>query len=326
MAKRKTDIISFGASVVEGCRKAGRLGTARNLEKTLSSFSAFIQERHGARFEGGAGRNCGIVVPSGEFTGHLIVEYEHWLSGRGVVRNSSSFYMRNLRSIFNKAVEAGAVKREDPFAKVYTGVDRTRKRAAGEELVERLVRMDLRESAALALARDLFVFSYCTRGMAFVDIAFLRNADIRDGVISYVRRKTGQRLAVKIEPCMDRIIRRYSHETALTPYIFPLITSSDPQTAYEQYRIALNYHNRKLKRLAAMLGEPLDLSSYTARHTWATAARNSNIPLSVISAGMGHTSEKTTRIYLAALDNSVIDIANHGLLGGLNGEDVCNLL
>ncbi len=314
MTKTTTSFFAFGEGVIEGCRRAGRLGTARNYEKSLNSFKAFI--------------NGDLTFD--DMNVQLLVDYEHWLAARGVVRNSSSFYMRNLRAIFNRAAAvgeaigavagatSGMTVAGDPFRGVYTGIDRTRKRAADEELVVRLLGMDLRKSAALALARDLFVFSYCTRGMAFVDIAFLRKEDVRDGVISYVRRKTGQRLDVGVEPCIELIMRRYAVDTADSPYVFPIVTSSDPELAYGQYQIALNYHNRKLKRLASLLGEPLRLSTYTARHTWATAARNHQVPLSVISAGMGHTSEKTTQIYLAALDNSVIDQANRGILGKLN--------
>ncbi len=298
----KTTILAFGEEVTEECRHTGRLGTARNYERTLRSFATFI----------------GGDISLDEMTSQTLVDYESWLRNRGVMRNSTSFYMRNLRSMFNKAVEVGAAMPGNPFRDVYTGIDRTRKRAADEDLMVRLLGLDLGFSAALALARDLFVFSYSTRGMAFVDVAFLRKEDIRDGVISYVRRKTGQRLAVGLEPCMELIIKRYGEETSGSPYVFPLITSSDPLVAYQQYRTALNYHNRKLKRLAVMLGEPLRLSTYTARHTWATAARNHNIPLSVISAGMGHASEKTTQIYLAALDDSVVDNANRGLLRELN--------
>ncbi len=319
MTKTNKSFFAFGEEVVEGCRRAGRLGTARNYERTLSSFAAFCGEAAGnGLLAAGSVKRLDTGLTFGDVTPMLLVDYEHWLYERGVMRNSSSFYMRNLRSIFNKAVAVGAARTGDPFAGVYTGIDTTRKRAAGEDLVLRLLRLDLRCSAALALARDLFVFSYCTRGMAFVDVAYLRKEEIRDGVISYVRRKTGQRLTVGVEPCMELIINRYSDETAGSPYVFPIIMSSDPAVAYEQYRIALNYHNRKLKRLASLLGEPLRLSSYTARHTWATAARNHNVPLSVISAGMGHASEKTTQIYLAALDEAVIDKANRGLLGEIN--------
>lgn len=114
------------------------------------------------------------------------------------------------------------------------------------------------------------------------------------------------------------VLERYLPARPDSPYIFPVITSADPEQAYRQYQTGLNYHNQKLKQLGALVSETLRLSSYTSRHSWATAARNHDIPLSVISAGMGHTSEKTTRIYLDSLNNTIIDDANRGILRDFN--------
>ena len=133
-------------------------------------------------------------------------------------------------------------------------------------------------------------------------------------MIHYVRRKTGQSLFVRIEPCMWEIIRRYEESCRNTPYVFPFVKSQEPFRAFRQYQGALTRYNRSLKQLGEMIGLDRPLSSYCARHTWATAARDHHIPLAVISAGMGHASEKTTRIYLASLENSVIDQANKLLL------------
>ncbi len=296
---KKSLTIFFGGQI-ERCRTNKQHGTARNYRKTLNSFLAF------------RGRDIALE----DLDSRLVAEYERWLASRGVLRNTISFYMRNLRAVYNKAVLSGLVSQSNPFRNVYTGIDRTRKRAVSEDVILRLLRLDLSFSAPLALSRDLFVFSYCTRGMAFVDMAFLRKSDICAGMITYVRRKTGQQMNVHVEPCIEAIIKRYGSSRG--GYVFPLVSSHDPETAHRQYRIALNYHNRKLKRLSAMLGEPLPLSSYTARHTWATTAQRKNVPLAVISAGMGHTSEKTTRIYLAGLEDSVIDKANSGILAEIN--------
>lgn len=133
-------------------------------------------------------------------------QYDDWLRRRGVVRNTVSFYMRILRAVYNRAVKEDVVPQTDPFRHVYTGVDQTCKRAVGEDVVVRLRQLDLTHSPSLALARDIFIFSYCTRGMAFVDIAFLRNQDIVGDTIRYVRRKTGQRLVIRIEPCIAKLI------------------------------------------------------------------------------------------------------------------------
>lgn len=301
--RRDIAVLAFLRSQITRMTSEGRLGTARNYTRTLNSFSDFL---------GGAD------LPFAAFTEPLVEEYSAYLMQRGVVRNTVSFYMRNLRAVYNKAVRQRLAEQCFPFSGVYTGIDHTRKRAVDERLIGRLRNLDLSASAALALARDLFIFSYCTRGMAFVDMAFLRKRDLSGGEIHYVRRKTGQLMTVRLETCMWEIIRRYEWRTRSTPYVFPLLTAEEPGRAYAQYQVALNYYNRQLKRLSQRLGFEGSLSSYTSRHSWATAARNHRIPITVISAGMGHTSEHTTRIYLSSLESSVIDCANRKILSALN--------
>ena len=243
--------------------------------------------------------------------------YAEWLYGKSLTRNTVSFYMRNLRSVYNKAVKDGLVPQGNPFSNVYTGTDRTSKRAVDESVMLRLKELDLSCAPALDLARDMFLFSYCTRGMAFIDMVFLRREDIRGGSIVYRRRKTGQKLRIRIETCIGNILKKYGRNRQDSPYVFPVIRSQDVRTAYSEYQTALGYYNRKLKRLSCLLNLDPPLSSHVARHSWATAARNRNTPIAVISSGMGHTSERTTRIYLAALDESLIDSANRSILAPL---------
>ena len=295
-------VFAFVEKQIACLRADGKLGTARNYRRTLNSFSGFLN---------------GADIPVSLLDERLVGRYNDWLQRRRIVRNTVSFYMRVLRAVFNKAVREGIVPQSSPFRNVYTGVDRTRKRAVGEETVIRLRRLNLEHSPSLALARDIFIFSYCARGMAFVDIAFLRKQDIAGGTIRYVRRKTGQHLTIRIEPCMGDIIERYSQVTRTSDYVFPLLNAKDPVRVFSQYQTALGYYNRRLKRLADLLELEMPLSSYTSRHTWATTARNHNVPLSVISAGMGHASEKTTQIYLASLESSVIDQANRSIIASL---------
>ncbi len=297
----KGTVLSFMREQIELLEHGRRFGTAHNYKCAMKSFSDFLNNKD---------------ITFSLMTGKLISDYEQWLTDRGVVRNSSSFYLRILRSVYNKAVKKGLAKQGNPFDDVYTGVDRTRKRAMDEQLIMSLIKLEL-NNAGLRLSRDLFIFSYCMRGMAFVDIAYLKKSDISGGCITYIRRKTGQQLSVKIEPCAQNIIDHYAEKTKESPYVFPIITVSDPVKAYSQYQSKLGYYNRRLKTLTKELGVELPISSYWARHSWATSARDKNVPLSVISAGMGHTSEKTTEIYLASLDNSVIDKANSEILSPL---------
>ena len=296
-----------------------RYGSAVNYEKTIRSFSKYLKFCHS---------NVDVMpmpvfrqddIPLSSVTEQVISGYAAYLLNRGLMRNSISFYMRILRTVYNKAVRQKLAPPTHAFYGVYTGIDRTRKRAVDESVIACLYQLDLPQGGSLAFARDLFIFSYCTRGMAFVDMAYLKRSDLYGGMIHYARRKTGQQLSVRIEPCMQCIIDRYCANKLpsvanQSPYVFPIITSLNESEAYNQYQIALNKYNRQLKRLSAMLPHGQSLSSYVARHSRATAARNHEVPISVISAGMGHTTEHTTRIYLASLENSIIDDANKSII------------
>lgn len=301
--ERHMTVLSFFREQIQFLTDCNRLGTAANYRLASNSLSAFL-----------GGRD----IFFSEMTSCFVEQYGDYLMRRGMVRNSLSFHMRILRSLYNKAVRRGYAEQSFPFRDVYTGIDRTRKRAVGEDVISRLMRIDVSDSPSLSFARDLFMFSFYTRGMAFVDMAYLRKSDIRDGMLRYARHKTGQHLAVRVEPCIMEIIERYSASEEDCPYVFPILSGEDSASCFSQYKSELRIYNYRLKRLSELLGLGCSLSSYTSRHSWATTARNHNVPLSVISAGMGHSSERTTQIYLTSLENSFIDNANRGILEALN--------
>lgn len=300
MSRKRIGFVKFMNVQIEQLQSANRFGTAKNYQKCLKSFSTFLK-----------GRDVTVSAVNNE----LIWQYNTYLINKGLVRNSISFYMRILRTVYNQAVKQKLVTQSHPFADVYTGIDQTRKRAVPETVVKELKNLNLDNNPELSLARDLFIFSYCCRGMSFVDVAFLKKKDIKDGVICYKRKKTGQLMMVKIEPCIKAIMERYNINSSI--YVFPILKLVEYSKAFREYQSAINIYNRNLRRLSVMLQLESKLTSYTARHSWATAARKHNIPISVISAGMGHTSEQTTRIYLAMLENIVIDNANQTILNGL---------
>lgn len=300
MANRNNNItvLAFMQDQINQLQRSNRFGTALNYEKTLHRFEQFLN---------------GKDIPFKKITETLIIDFNTFLQQRGLVRNSTSFYIRILRAVYNKAVKLKIIKQTNPFAEVYTGIDRTRKRALHQTLISAINNLPLPPESRIALSRDLFIFSYCTRGMSFIDVAYLKKSNIQNGYISYSRRKTGQLLTIRIETPIEEIIKRYN--TVDSPYIFPLITSIDPEMAYIQYQQAINAYNRDLKYISNMLPGKVKITSYVSRHTWATTARNLNIPISVISAGMGHTTEQTTRIYLDSIENSSIDDANREIVG-----------
>lgn len=294
-------MLVFMKEQIDYLRRCNRIGTAGNYERAMRSFARFI----------------GDDLPIVAITERLIDDYNAYLLQRGVVRNSISFYMRILRAVYNKAVRQHLAEPANPFEHVYTGIDRTRKRAVDEKIIADILKTELSPGSPLELARDIFIFSFCTRGMAFVDIAYLKKSDIKEGMIHYARHKTGQLMSIRIEPNIAHIINRYRCNTDDSPYVFPIIKSADANEAYNEYRKGINLYNRQLKELSKKMSLDCTISSYTARHSWAMAARKHNAPLSIISAGLGHTSEKTTQIYLTSLDNNEINSINQGIISKL---------
>lgn len=267
----------------------GKDETARHYQSTLNAFM---------HFRGG----CELRLD--EIDAPLLKEFETYLFSSGVCANTVSFYLRVLRAIRNRAVRDNLVEAiPQLFSNVHTGIEKTRKRAVQENVILGLVALQLL-SPALQLARDLFLFSYYARGMAFVDLAQLTRKNIVGDKIVYIRRKTGQELQIRLLPEMRRLIARYQYVSG--PFLFPVLTGSRPD--YIGYQSALRVQNKRLKKLGKLVGA--DLSTYIARHTWASVAAQKGIPEELISQGMGHESVKTTRIYMALLDTSRVDRAN----------------
>lgn len=296
-------LVSFMLDRISELKQEKQYSTAANYRHTLDSFSSFAESE-----------NIGNVTLS-LITETLMERYEAWLQSRGLKRNTTSFYMRILRAVYNLAVKQGLVSQAYPFRKVYTGIDLTHKRAAGEEAIKALNNLDLTDKPKLQLAKDLFLFSFATCGMPFVDMAYLKRSDIKDGYIRYERRKTRQPLQVKVVPLVEDIIKRYRQDGS--PYIFPVIKSTDRLSAYREYRTALTAYNRHLQEISEMLPEKVSLTSYVSRHSWATIARDHGGTAALIGKALGHTSERTTQIYLGSINDTAIDRMNGEILGCL---------
>lgn len=293
-------LFSFMQGIIARLKQMGKIRTAENYSCTLKSFMQFRQDKD---------------ILLSDIDSDLMQLYEAFLHGKGAVRNTSSFYMRILRAVYNRALEKELVEQRNPFKHVYTGVDKTIKRAVPLSAIKRIKKLDLSLQPKLEYARDLFLFSFYTRGMSFIDMAHLKKKDLQNGFLSYRRRKTEQQLVIKWEKCMQEIIDKYPVDS-LNPYLLPVLKYPFLDT-HKHYRNIMSGINRHLKVIAGLAGISIPLSMYCARHSWASAAKGKNIPISVISEGMGHDSEATTQIYLASLDNSVVDKANSIILNEL---------
>lgn len=268
-------------------------------ERTAETYRAALGSLR--RFRGGRDLAPADLTPA------LVGEYQDWLCSRGLVPNTVSFYMRVLRAAYNRLADCGIVALPHPFGRAYTGIARTAKRALTLVDLCRLRALDLSSRPRLEFARDMFMLSFYLRGMSFVDMAHLRPGDLHHGHIVYRRRKTGRLVMVEWTPEMQQIVRRYQ-PLARPEYLLPLI--ADGANARRSYLSALCGINRCLKTIGVMAGLRQPLTLYVARHSWASAARAKGVPLGVISEGMGHSSEATTRIYLADMELPAVNRAN----------------
>lgn len=292
-------LFRFMECIIAKLKRNGKIRTSETYKSTLNSFKKFRHDED-------------IMLDC--LTSEIMEAYEAWHHKRGVTPNTISFYTRILRAVYNRAAEDDIIENRSPFRHVYTGVDKTVKRALSLAFIKKIKALDLSLTPALDYARDMFLMSFYLRGMSFIDMAFLKKSDLKNGYVTYRRRKTGQQLIIEWTKEMQLILDKY-HENK-SDYLLPIIRNSgiNERCAYRNQSYNIN-HN--LKRIAEIIGVTIPLTLYVARHSWASAAKAKGIPLSVISEGMGHDSEATTQIYLASLDNSLVDKANEMILKNL---------
>ena len=277
---------------IERKQELKKVGMAAAYKSTRSSLAKFI------------GRPD---VRMSEVDLAFVRRYEDFLYSNGASGNTVSYYLRNLRSLYNQAVTDGYHPRgEYPFAKAQTRPAKTVKRALSRTDMQNLADLNLENEPELEFTRDLYLFSFYAQGMAFVDIVLLRKSDICNGVLTYSRHKSKQLIRIVVTPQMQGVIDKYNTENE---YLFPII-SGEYASGYQKYRLALGRINRHLKKIAVVADIEVPLTTYTARHTWATLARDYGAPISVISAGLGHTSEEMTRVYLKDFDVFMLNQVN----------------
>lgn len=308
--RRKADrrfLRTYVLSLIEELVQQEKHGTARTYMSTLVAFEKFMGHQ-----------KCRLE----EINTERLTAFTDYMHRLPLKRNTISFYIRCLRAIYNKAVRENLVHPlQNPFDTITLREDKTRKLAVDVGVLKRLSRIRL-DDAPQRLARDLFLFSFYARGMSFVDMAYLKRVQIRGEVLYYNRRKTGQPFSVRITEPMAGILERYDNSG---PWVFPLMTEQDgrplqplegedetlfARRLHKRYRATLAWMSHYLDELSVQMGLEKKLSFNVARHTWASMARNKGIPVAVISGGLGHTSEKTTIIYLDEIDAHRIDEAN----------------
>ena len=285
-------LFNFMEKSIVRLKEIGRIRTSETYASALRSFRNY---RHGND----------IMMES--VSSDVMEGYQGWLQQKGASPNTVSFYFRILRAVYNRAVDEDMTENRRPFRHVYTGVEKTAKRALPVALIKKIRQLDLKMHPKLAFARDMFILSFMLRGMSFIDMAYLKKTDLSNGYVSYRRRKTRQQLIVAWTTEMQEIVDRYPINES--DFLLPIIRKSGTNERYVAKNVGEQI-NHGLKKIGTMVGVTEPLTMYVARHSWASIAKSRGVPVSVISEGLGHEKESTTRIYLANLDTTAVDKAN----------------
>lgn len=294
-----TSLLSFVNQLRTHFLQQNKLRLAETYQSALNSFCLYINK---------------VEILMEDIDSKMIEGYESYLKQKKLTLNTISFYMRILRAIYNRAVKSGVIEDKKPFNHVFTTMTKTAKRAIPIQVIQKIAQAHITNKNE-ALARDLFLFSFYTRGMSFVDIAYLKKTDLNNTYLIYKRKKTGQELKIAWRKEMQELVDRNSSKDGV--HLLGILDENSKKSLRFQYHYTQCIINTALKRLGKQLNLETNLTMYVARHSWATIARQKNIPLSVICDGMGHNSEKTTQIYLQSVDAEAIDRCNDKLIAAI---------
>lgn len=292
-------VLAFMNQVAKELQMGGNYGTAHVYRSSLNAIIMY----HGKR-----------DFTFDKVTPEWLKSFEIHLRGRGCSWNTVSTYLRTFRAVYNRAVELRkALYVPHLFRSVYTGTRADRKRALDNGDVKKMFAGLQSPVSVPALRRtqELFTLMFLLRGLPFVDLAYLRKSDLHGNVITYRRRKTGRSLSVTLTTEAMGLLKKYMNRDTSSPYLFSVLKSGEGTLeAYREYQLALRAFNRRLMLLGKLLGLDDKLSSYTARHTWATTAYYCEVHPGIISEAMGHSSITVTETYLKPFHNRKIDDAN----------------
>lgn len=304
---RCATVVELYDKLIDDMKRGGKLGNAGVYKYSRTSLLKFTGQR--------------LQIPFSDIDAVWLRRYENWLRTSGCGDTTISQLFRTLRSVFNKAVELQLVKRDYyPFDtyKVSKFDTRTKKRAITKEDVRKVIALDLSQGyPSERLARDIFVFSYFGAGINFADIALLKYGNVRDGRVQYVRKKTGKPINFLLTEEMRNIIAKYQQQGQTDEdYIFPILdrrVHRTEQQRYDRTHKVLTNTNRWLRKIGQRVGIE-HLTTYVARHTFATVLKRSGVSVALISESLGHSDLSTTQIYLDSFENSQIDAAMQNLL------------
>lgn len=310
---RQDDFVNFMRATICKFEQSNSYGTAHIYKNSLSNLIAFYRTDR---------------IPFKKITPELLKGFEFYLRQKQLSWNTVSTYLRTIRATYNRAVDrhlAPYIPRL--FKQVYTGTRADRKKALNAKEMAQIFQSwknrDISETHSRT--HGLFILMFLLRGLPFADLVNLHKKDLNGNTISYRRRKTGRQLTIDIPREAWAILNEYMDTDPHSPYLFPLLTGKEGSIeSYREYQWALRTFNQQLNQLKGILHLKTHLSSYTARHTWATLAYYNEIHPGIISEAMGHSSITVTETYLKPFNATKIDDANRKVISSIAQHRLVN--
>ncbi len=305
---RAQSVEEFYVKLIADLKAQGAVGTAYAYQNSYGVLRSFNKGR-------------ALTYTFGTIDAVFLEKFEGWMRSKGNKETTLSFQMRTLRAMFNRAIKAKIVSREkNPFNeyKISKFNTRTPKRALSKADMMKIIDADCSQGKEIEqFAHDIFVFSYLCGGISFVDIANLTPANIADGRLIYHRQKTHGAINVPLSEKAKAIIGKYDSHCEQAGYLFPILDERvhiTPLQKKNRVHKMCSRVNVALRNIAKRLKIKATVTTYVARHSFATVLKKSGVNIGIISEALGHHSLKTTQIYLGAFENSQIDAAMQNLL------------
>ena len=286
---------------IQNLKKENRIRYAGMFEVSYSSFIKF---------------NKHLDIPFSDIDVAWLKKYEMWMKEQTLSISTISTRIRHLRAVFNLAIAEHAIKNDCyPFHtyKVSKLNRRTAKRAISKKDVLKIMKCQ-GNTPMECLAIDIFAFSYLNAGINFIDIAKLKHSNIIGNQLIYNREKTKKLINVPLQQQAIEIITKYKNDKS--PYLFPVLTpfhKTEIQIANRLHKVLAKI-NKHLKEIGKKMKLPIPLTTYVARHSYATVLKRAGVSTSIISESLGHSSEKITQVYLDSFNNEQINEAMKNLL------------
>lgn len=286
---------------IQNLKKEKRIRYAGMLEVSYNSFIKF---------------NKHLDIPFSDIDVAWLKRYELWMKEQNLSVSTISTRVRHLRAVFNLAIAEHSIKNDCyPFHsyKVSKLNRQTVKRALTKQDILKVMQYK-GTSSMECLAIDIFIFSYLNAGINFIDIAKLKHSNIAENHLIYNREKTKKLINVPLQVKALEIIAKYQKDKS--PYLFPILSpfhKTEVQIANRLHKMLAKI-NKHLKELGERLELPIPLTTYVARHSYATVLKRAGVSTSIISESLGHSSEKITQVYLDSFDNEQINNAMKNLL------------